>query len=324
MSHEITATDSAVFYKKAAWHGLGKVIDHAMSPREAQRLAGHDWEAVLSDKVEAFGHMANGTPCVASSRTHCLNFRSDNLYVLGQVSDQYVNFQPDDLYAMAYEAGEGVKVESALTLQGGKKLIILLRGETIDVGSEHDSVATYLALVNPYDASGVFRALPTSTRIVCNNTLQLALAGATSFMVPHRGDRLNRIGEMKEAVRRFKKTGSLFAVKTEALANAGVTNVKLGKFYADIFVKQASAADREDAKKFTEFSSKCNAYFENEVGMGMRPSLWLAANSVTAHLQTREAKRGRKASADSRVRSELFGKIGDQSSQVFKHALECV
>ena len=219
MAHEITHMDSVVLYKTNAWHGIGKVIEWEMSPRQAQEAAGHNWEAIKTDALEGSGTTSDGHIVDVRSERHCLNFRSDNGHVLGQVTSSYTNFQPDDMYEMAYACGADVKIETALTLQGGKKIVILLRGETIDVGSELDPVATYFALMNSFDGTMQLQGLPTSVRIVCNNTLQMALGKAPAFKVRHKGDKAQRMMEMTDAIARFKKTGSLFAVKAEALAN---------------------------------------------------------------------------------------------------------
>ena len=84
--------------------------------------------------------------------------------------------------------GEGVRFETAGSLQEGKSVWLLahLPHEYIISG---ERISPYLVFSNTHDGSGAVKAAITPIRVVCNNTLNLALSKAKrSWSMIHTGD----------------------------------------------------------------------------------------------------------------------------------------
>lgn len=119
----------------------------------------------------------------------------------GVVSDRYKIIQNTDAFRFTDELlGEGVRYETAGSLQGGRKVWLLARlpKEFIIAG---DRISPYLVFSNTHDGSGAVRAAVTPIRVVCNNTLNLALASAKrSFSMVHTGDIRGKVQEAKQTL----------------------------------------------------------------------------------------------------------------------------
>ena len=177
--------------REKPWHGLGTIVEEAPTSAEALRLAGLDWKvnqsAIFTSAGKVEGYRAN--------------VRSTDQAVLGVVTDRYKVIQNTDAFAFTDELlGEGVKYETAGSLQGGRKVWLLARlpREYIISG---ERISPYLVFSNTHDGSGAVRVTITPVRVVCNNTLNLALESASrSFSMIHTGDIKGKILEAKQTL----------------------------------------------------------------------------------------------------------------------------
>lgn len=177
--------------REKPWHGLGTIVEEAPTSAEALRLAGLDWKvnqsAIFTSAGKVEGYRAN--------------VRSTDQAVLGVVTDRYKVIQNTDAFAFTDELlGEGVKYETAGSLQGGRKVWLLARmpREYIISG---ERISPYLVFSNTHDGSGAVRVAITPVRVVCNNTLNLALESASrSFSMIHTGDIKGKVLEAKQTL----------------------------------------------------------------------------------------------------------------------------
>lgn len=185
MAAEVETMFSA---RKKPWHGLGEIVAHALSSEEALAAAGLGWEVVQEP-------VYTGTQeCIEGYRA---NVRDSDRKVLGVVSERYKVIQNREAFEFTdVLLGEGVRYETAGSLQGGKKVWLLARlpQEYIMAG---ERISPYLVFSNTHDGSGAVRAAVTPIRVVCSNTLNLALSTAKrAWSMNHTG---NIKGKMKEA-----------------------------------------------------------------------------------------------------------------------------
>ena len=155
--------------RETPWHGLGRIIMDAPASREALELAGLDWQVESRNIYSGTGAMIPG---------YRANVRSTDDAVLGVVSDRYRIVQNEEAFQFTDDLlGEGVTYETAGSLQGGKKVWILakLPEKYIIAG---DEVTPYLVFFNSHDGSSGVKVAMTPVRVVCQNTLNLALGTA--------------------------------------------------------------------------------------------------------------------------------------------------
>lgn len=178
--------------RERPWHGLGTVVESAPSSKEALELAGLDWQVHQKDISVLWGRTIPG---------YKANVRDTDGAVLGVVTDKYRVVQNEDAFAFTDELlGEGVKYETAGSLNGGRKVWILARLPREYVISG-ERISPYLVFSNTHDGSGAIRVAITPIRVVCNNTLNLALAHAErSFSMIHTGNINEKFEEAKKTL----------------------------------------------------------------------------------------------------------------------------
>ena len=180
--------ESMFYVREMPWHGLGTRVAEAPSSKDALRLAGLDWKVVQEPILTVRNEVVPGFKANIRDRDH---------NVLGVVTDRYKIIQNDEAFAFTDALlGEGVRYETAGSLQNGRRVWILahMPREYIIMG-EH--ISPYLLFSNTHDGSGAIKVCLTPIRVVCNNTLNLALNTAKrSWSMIHTGD-VN--AKMKEA-----------------------------------------------------------------------------------------------------------------------------
>ena len=165
----MAANVETMFYvREKPWHGLGTCVEEAPTSADALRLAGLDWE-VKQRNIQVCGG--------AKIENFKANVRSSDGAVLGVVSDRYQIVQNAEAFSFTDELiGGDVRYETAGSLQNGKKIWLLARMPAQKIVG--DDVEPYLCFSNTHDGSGSIRVCMTPIRVVCNNTLNLALNSA--------------------------------------------------------------------------------------------------------------------------------------------------
>lgn len=327
MAHLITDTDGAVFHKEPAWHGLGYVVEDAISPTEAMNAAGLSWTVSKSDGISAGD---------TSSTDFCAIIRDDTNTILSVQSPDYKVIQNHEVFDLAYTLSDTVKVESALSMSGGKKIVCLLKGESFaPSNSGNDTISKYLALINSHDGTLALSALPTSVRIVCNNTLTMALAAGKKgmFRVTHNGNMDDKKAAMKTALQRYQQTGKLFEEHVNTLSHVAMNTQQIQKFWLDVWgiLEEPVVGNPQTEKEYRNYLNatttvaKWSEIFDTERSDINAPaSMWQAVNAVTKEMQHRIPARGRKPGFDSRAYNNLTGIVQDNTLKVVRHALATV
>lgn len=186
--------ESMFSVRTTPWHGLGQVVEHAPNSEEALKIAGLDW-AVTQEEVVVNGLVVPNFKA---------NVRNDNGKVLGIVSDRYSIVQNHEAFNFTDNLiGSGdVRYETAGSLKDGRVVWMLasLEKEYKILG---DEIAPYLCFTNSHDGTGAVRVLMTPIRVVCNNTLNIAVNGAKrQWSTVHKGDIGRKIEDAEKTLMR--------------------------------------------------------------------------------------------------------------------------
>jgi phage/plasmid-like protein (TIGR03299 family) len=106
-------------------------------------------------------------------------FRSDTNLPLSVVSQRYKVVQPGEILEFYRDLTEvsGFELETAGILKGGRKIWALARTGQSSTLKGNDVTNAYVLLATACDGTLATTAQFTSIRVVCNNTLAVALAG---------------------------------------------------------------------------------------------------------------------------------------------------
>jgi len=185
----MAANVETMFYtREKPWHGLGTMVKDSPSSVQALSLAGLDWKVEQHPIVTTAGIPFEG---------FWANVRNTDNKVLGVVSDKYKVVQNEEAFAFTDTLlGEGVTYETAGSLQEGRKVWLLAKLPQRYIISG-DEITPYLVFSNSHDGSGAIKVAMTPIRVVCNNTLNLALERARrTWSTTHTG---NLEGKMQDA-----------------------------------------------------------------------------------------------------------------------------
>ena len=189
----MSAQVETMFYTRTTpWHGLGTRVEEAPGSKEALEIAGLNWKVTQKEIYTQDGQQILGFKA---------NVREMDQRILGVVTNRYRLVQNEEAVAFTDQLlGEGVTYETAGSLQGGRRTWILARLPQRYIISG-DEITPYLVFMNSHDGSGAIKAAMTPVRVVCQNTLNLALSTAKrSWSTNHTGDIQGKLRDAEETL----------------------------------------------------------------------------------------------------------------------------
>jgi len=193
MAHKIE--NGMIAWKgETPWHGLGVNVLPTATGEEMLKAAKMDWK--VQRRALAM-RSADGTGLVVDPLTGFKAIvRNDTDEVFQIATNRYhplQNVEIVNFFKDYCEAGHA-SMETVGAIEGGKKIFALakLNGgstENIGVNGEVDTVKGYMLLASSHDGSLRTIGKPTQVRVVCWNTLSMALGddykGASEFRMKH-------------------------------------------------------------------------------------------------------------------------------------------
>lgn len=228
--------ETMMYVREVPWHGLGTMVQEAPTSADALRLAGLDWQ-VRQKNIQVCGG--------GKIENFKANVRSSDGKVLGVVTDRYKVVQNDEAFAFTDELiGGDVRYETAGSLQEGRKIWLLAKMPAAKVAG--DDVEPYLCFTNSHDGSGSIRVCMTPVRVVCNNTLNLALRGAQrQWATKHVGDMKYKMAEARHCLELAERYMVALDEYADVLANVTVTDETLDKILAEMFPVKEDDTERK-------------------------------------------------------------------------------
>lgn len=236
--------ETMMYVRETPWHGLGTMVQEAPTSKEAIELAGLDWIVEGKPIFDSHGNEIKG---------YKANVRNTDDSVLGVVSDKYKIVNNHEAFDFTDSLiGEGVTYETAGSLRGGKTIWLLAKMPERDiVGDKFDP---YICFTNSHDGLGAIRVCMTPIRVVCNNTLNMALRSAKrSWSTRHMGDMNSKLAEAKETLGLANHYLDELGVVADKLANEKMTDGDIERALDIMYPVSEDMTDRkkrniEDAK----------------------------------------------------------------------------
>lgn len=235
----MAANVESMFYvgRQAPWHGLGVSVKAAPESKEALRLSGLDWKVFQKDIYTETGNRIE---------QYKANVRSTDQKVLGVVSDKYQVVQNDEAFAFTDALlGEGVRYETAGSLAGGKLIWLLARLPQKYI-INGDEVAPYLVFFNSHDGTSAVRVAITPIRVVCQNTLNLALSTARrSWGIRHVGDINEKLHEARQTLALSDRYMSALGKSIYELDRIKLSDAKVQDYVNELFPVTADMSTQQ-------------------------------------------------------------------------------
>ncbi|MGS0707642.1 DUF932 domain-containing protein [Acinetobacter sp. ANC 3781] len=187
MAHLI---ENMAYVGQTPWHGLGNQLTQQQPIDVWAKQAGMDWRIESSD-VSYMAKNERGQSIIMPYEEQRVLYRSDTHAPLSVVSQRYQEVQPKEILEFYRDLTEqsGFELETAGVLKGGKKFWALARTGQSTALKGKDVSNGYILLATACDGTLATTAQFTNIRVVCNNTLAIALRGQSSsagvVKVPH-------------------------------------------------------------------------------------------------------------------------------------------
>ena len=182
--------ETMAYTGQTPWHGLGEQLPSKQPIEVWAQAAGMDWQIKESPVHFSIDNIHNAS-MFGSFEEQKVLYRSDTNTALSVVSNRYQVVQPMEVLEFYRDLTEyaGFELETAGVLKGGRKFWALARTGKATVLKGTDVINGYVLLATSCDGSLATVAMPTTVRVVCNNTLSIAVSGAEQAVrVSHRSN----------------------------------------------------------------------------------------------------------------------------------------
>jgi len=320
MPHEIDVSTgkAAVFTTGTpAWHGLGSVVTDAQTSEQAIRLAGLDWS------VEQWPLVARRDGVDREVPGRFANVRADTGAVLGVVSTSYRIFQNKSAFDFFDQiVQERLAIyETAGALKEGRHIWMLARLPKTIRAAGDDEIRPYVLLANSHDGTRALRMIPTTVRVVCANTLNLALgrAAATEGLTIYHNESLEqRVKDARDKLGIITQRVDEFESQVQALARRPMSRDELTTYFTTLVADRAADTQKRMLATFV-----ANLDDETNSLPGIKGSIWQAYNAVSQWADHQSVVRGQSEiqKADSRLHSVWFGSAAEFKARAFDAAV---
>lgn len=263
--------ETMMYVREVPWHGLGTRVEEAPTSADALKLAGLDW-TVDQKSIQVCGG--------SKIENFKANVRSSDKKVLGVVTDRYRVVQNHEAFAFTDSLiGGDVRYECAGSLAGGRKVWLLAQLPEREIVG--DKTETYLCFSNTHDGSGAIRVCMTPIRVVCQNTLNLALAGARrSWSVRHTGNIETKLHEAQMCLDMAGAYMDNLEQEALRLADKKIRDEEIYKILDELFPLPSDASKREEqnVKKLKDEFMIC--YFAPDIQQ-FRNTAWGMVNAMS-------------------------------------------
>lgn len=297
MAHMIESTDQMISVREVPWHGLGKVIEFEPNSYQALVAAELDWE-VNSKDVYIDGAKAEG---------YKANVRDRDGMLLGIVSDRYKIVQNKDAFSFLDDLvdGKNTKYETAGSLRNGKT--VWMMAKMPDVKILNDDFAPYIAFINTHDGTGSVRVIATTTRIVCNNTLNYALSTAQrSWWATHAGNIHSKMDIAKDTLMNMNNYVTALSADASELVSKKFSDMQIAKMISQLLgdpTNEMTDRQKQNLQLSKEQFVRC--YTADDLN-NFKGTGWAFVNAASDYM-THVSITNRSPYSESRFGSVLYG-----------------
>ena len=308
--------DSMAYAGEVPWHGLGTRLTKRMTTDEALEKGGLNWEVELTSLRAESEAGRFDIDC----KEHRAVVRKDNNSVLGVVGTSYVPLQNKDAFSFFDHAITDRKAifETVGALGKGERVWMLAKVEGKDFEVlPSDKVDPYLLLFHAHDGSACVTSLFTPIRVVCQNTLRVALSkGSDRIKIRHTGDVAGKIRLAGDALRMVGAMIDETKPVLVKMAQKQLTHSKTEDYVAKVLRPNVDASDKEQTARLKSNIEDIMTLVETGRGSeinGVRGTVWGAYNAITEFV---DHKRGVRGGEENRIGSIWLG----QGSQIKQRA----
>jgi phage/plasmid-like protein (TIGR03299 family) len=303
MAHELETQNgvaSFASFREPAWHGLGTVFTEEKTTSEMLVAANlNGWNVRLED-LEIPSTLTSDKSYQYVVRTNPTDKTQTD--VLGIVGERYHVLQNEDLFSFGDNILDGGgRWETAGSIKGGRQVfgsLALERETVLDPNGVADVVKTYLLINTSHDGSIAIQASITPVRVVCANTLNVALNRTRkkdgvkqSFKIRHTQTANGKV----QIARQTLGLANAYMNEFDKMAHAMIAKEISAKDFNDIILAAYPKPDKDTkgaVKKWENKVDVINDIYTGEYNGMIANTAWGAFNALTERLDWYRSARG--------------------------------
>jgi phage/plasmid-like protein (TIGR03299 family) len=310
---------AAMFYiDEVPWHGLGTKLDQPATAQEAIEAAHLNWPVIKLPLSAGSKHIPVPDKFAVVRKAGNRVQKSDP--VLGVVGKDYTPLQNKDAFRFFDPiVGQNAAIyHTAGALGNGERVWILakLPGHIRVVGD--DISEKYLLLSNSHDGKSSVQIKFTPVRVVCQNTLTLALSDGAVCRVVHHADIRRKLEQAHQMLglitERFDEVEETF----QSMSRVQMDTNRLAEYLTAVYPDSKEPEKMELVQRDRNWSEY---FFDQGRGNrlpGVAGTLWAAFNGVTEWQDHRKSRQNE----NQRLVSTWFGGSYQTKARAFSVAQE--
>lgn len=288
--------DSGFVVREPAWHGLATVLrTEPTTAEEAIEYAGLDWEVL---KAPVFAEI----PGVGSVHVpdRFATYRADTNEPLGVVGPDWTPVQNREAFTFLDEVVQGghLRYSTAGSLEGGRKVWLQVEWPEYLELAGGEKIRRYLLVCNGHAGTLAFRLKNVHERVVCANTLGVALSErAGSFTARHTAGITDRSREARDVLGLVFKQDEMFQALANRLISSKLTSTEERDFVESLVPYRITEdnADSRAAKNAEEARTAILSIMRNGEDLeNVRGTAWAALQAAVEyadwHTRVRDAE----------------------------------
>lgn len=286
MSHDIAnvgGRDLFASHRQVAWHGLGTVFEDEITDyRKMLTIAGLDnWnnrfaEVSVEDAPDAIwlkGFQAHLADVAGETR------------VLGITGDRYNIISNEESFEFLQSLHDGASFETAGALAGGRKVFATLAFErdfVLDENGAGDVVKSYVLLSNSHDGSSSMKGGITPVRVVCQNTLNVAMGSVkNTFSIRHSASAVDNMKAQAAMWRQANNYMDTFETEAKELFETAVTDKQFFDLMETVFPKPDADAAKVAVTKWDNKMGMFAQAWNGAPNAPIKNTAWGVFNALT-------------------------------------------
>ena len=307
----ITDRDGMMYTGQKPWHGLGVELDNPATAAEAIEAAELGWEVTTQPVYTRSAEYPFAPREIPNKRAVVRVDTQEPFAVMGSSYEPVQNRDAFNFFDAVVGQGEAI-YHTAGSLYGGKRIWILAKlPEDIQITPE-DKIQPYILLSNSHDGSTALRMQLTPIRVVCANTLSVALGSRGGFYAKHTRNVMQRASDARDILGLAHAHFEMFAKQIDQLVNTKMTTFEQQDYFQKVFKFKDDLPYSEQDHRLIKGYEECVELLghpTNTVG-GMQGTKWAALNALTYYIDHEKAIRDNQlgyANDERRLDSSWFG-----------------
>lgn len=232
-----------------AWHRKGTILDHAFTAEEAMYHANMGYIVALAPLYAKFSEDPNDPKRGIKLEDNFATYRTDTRDVFGVVGSRYEIVQNTAAFSF-FDSIVGEKkaiYETAGVLGKGETIFLTAKLPNNIILPGDDIVEQFLLFTMSHDGTRPVSAMFTPTRVVCANTLAIALTnGAHKVVIKHTKSALDKIREAGKLMGLVSRRSEATTEILNAMSKVRITDDQLTEYIKMVFLT------KEEMKRLAE------------------------------------------------------------------------